>query len=75
MDASALHYAIQDLDEGMEKAQRHPQDVKKSRYTELALDLIQQGVGGTDSWGATPLKQYMVSFGDKTFKFIIEPED
>ena len=75
MDASALHYAIQDLDEGMEKAQRHPQDVKKSRYTELALDLIQQGVGGTDSWGATPLKQYMVSFGDKTFKFLIEKED
>ncbi len=73
MDASALHYNILDLDEGPEKGQRHPQDVKKSKYTELAIDLVQQGVGGTDSWGALPLEKYRVHFGDMTFKFVIQP--
>lgn len=73
MDASALHYNISDLDDGDEKDQRHPQDVKKSKYTELSLDLVQQGVAGTNSWGALPLEKYRVHFGDMTFKFVIEP--
>ena len=75
MDASALHYNISDLDEGLEKDQRHPQDVAKSKYTELYLDSEQQGVGGTNSWGALPLEKYRIHFGDKTFQFLIEPID
>ena len=73
MDASALHYSVSDLDEGDEKDQRHPQDVKKSKYTELYFDLVQQGVGGTNSWGALPLENYRIHFDDMTFKFIIVP--
>lgn len=73
MDASALHYSIAELDEGMNKAQRHPQHLKKGKYTELTLDLIQQGVGGTNSWGELPLDKYRIHFGDMTFKFVIKP--
>ena len=71
--ASALHYNISDLDEGLEKAQRHPNQVPKSKFTELCLDLAQYGVGGINSWGARPLKQYQLHAQDMTFKVIIEP--
>lgn len=73
MCASALHYDILDLDEGMEKCQRHSQDVKKSKFTELTLDLVMQGAGGVDSWGNRPLDQYRVHCQDRTFQFVIEP--
>ncbi|MFC2760724.1 glycoside hydrolase family 2 TIM barrel-domain containing protein [Hallella multisaccharivorax] len=73
MDAAALHYNISDLDEGSEKKQRHSPEVPKSKYTELTFDLIQQGLGGTNSWGALPLDKYRVHFGDKTFHFVINP--
>lgn len=73
MSASALHYNIADLDDGDEKDQRHIQEVKKSKYTQLALDLVQQGVAGTNSWGALPLDDYRIHFGDMTFKFVIKP--
>lgn len=73
MDAAALHYNIKDLDEGPEKHQRHSPEVPKSKFTELTFDLIQQGVGGTNSWGALPLEQYRVHFADRTFHFVIKP--
>ena len=73
MYAGALHYDIADLDEGMEKAQRHSPEVPKSKFTELTLDLAQQGLGGTNSWGDLPLEKYRVPFGDMTFRFVITP--
>lgn len=71
--ASALHYNISDLDEGLEKAQRHPNQVPKSKYTELCLDLAQYGVGGINSWGARPLKEYQLHAQNMTFKVMIAP--
>ena len=73
MDASALHYALSDLDEGNEKHQRHSPEVKKSKFTELYFDLIQQGLAGENSWGALPLEKYRVHYGDKTFMVLITP--
>ena len=73
MDASALHYALSDLDEGYEKHQRHSPEVKKSKFTELYFDLIQQGLAGENSWGALPLEKYRVHYGDKTFMVLITP--
>ena len=70
---SALHYNISDLDEGLEKAQRHPYQVPKSKYTELCLDLAQYGVGGINSWGARPLKEYQLHAQNMTFKVMIAP--
>lgn len=71
--ASALHYNISDLDEGLEKAQRHPNQVPKSKFTELCLDLAQYGVGGINSWGARPLEEYQLHAQDMTFKVMIAP--
>lgn len=73
--ASALHYAIKDLDEGDEKHQRHCPEVPVSSYTNLYLDLVQTGLGGIDSWtpNAKALPKYRVHYGDKEFTFKLSP--
>lgn len=71
--ASALHYDISDLDEGLEKHQRHSYEVPKSKFTNLCLDGEFYGVGGTNSWGAWPLEKYRVHYGNKSFSFDIRP--
>lgn len=71
--ASAIHYNIEDLDEGMEKHQRHSYQVKKSKFTNLFLDGEHYGVGGENSWGAWPLEKYRVHYGDKSFTVVITP--
>ena len=71
--ASALHYAIKDLDEGDVKRQRHSAQVPKSKYTELCFDEAQAGVGGIDSWSADAeaLPKYRVECKERTFMFWI----
>ena len=69
----ALHYNISDLDDGLEKAQRHSPQVPKSKYTNLFIDAVQAGVGGIDSWskGALALPQYRVPFVSRSFRFTL----
>lgn len=71
--SSALHYNISDLDEGDEKHQRHPEQIQKSKYTNLFIDGEHAGVGGINTWnkGAEALPPYQVHYGDKTFIFSI----
>lgn len=71
--AAALHYEVRDLDEGQHKAQRHPQDVKRSYHTCLYIDQQMAGVGGIDSWSgnAEALRPYRVEAKDRTFTFYI----
>ena len=71
--ASALHFDIDELDDGDEKDQRHSFNLKKSKYTNLFLDGEHMGVGGENSWGAWPLEKYRIHYGDKTFSFAIIP--
>ena len=75
MQASALHYDLDELDEGMEKHQRHPSQLAKSQYTVLLFELAQAGVGGIDSWSqnAEALPQYRVGYGSKVFRFSLRP--
>ena len=70
-----MHYAIADLDDGLEKEQRHSPQVPRSRYTELTLDLLQTGLGGVDSWSerGIALPPYRVSYADRTFRFTLVP--
>ena len=74
--ASALHYSIADLDEGLEKKQRHSPQVPKSKYTELCIDLGQTGVGGVNSWSkeAIALPPYRLPYKPYTFTFSIVPQ-
>ncbi len=71
--ASALHFDIAELDDGDEKEQRHSFNLNKSKYTNLFLDGEHQGVAGTNTWGAWPLEQYRVTYGNKAFKFSLVP--
>ena len=73
--ASALHYDISDLDEGLDKKQRHVQDVPRSQFTNLFIDGEHAGVGGINSWSMEgfAMPQYQVKYGNKTLKFTISP--
>jgi beta-galactosidase len=74
--ASALHYDLLTLDEGEEKHQRHSQSVEKSKYTNMFIDLVQEGVGGVNSWDADgrARKGHRVEYKDYTFKFRLSPK-
>ncbi|MBP7767486.1 MAG: DUF4981 domain-containing protein [Prevotella sp.] len=71
--ASALHYTIDDLDDGDEKDQRHSPEVPKGKYTQMCFDLVQSGVGGINSWGQLPLEKYRVTYQDRVFRFRLTP--
>lgn len=73
LSMSALHYAIADLDDGLEKEQRHSYQVKKSPFTNLCIDKEQTGLGGTNSWGSWPLDAYRLHYGDRSYEFSISP--
>ena len=71
LSMSALNYDIDELDEGLEKHQRHPEDLKKADHVTLCIDDIQMGVGGIDSWGAWPLPKHCVTYRNRSFTFCI----
>ena len=71
--ASALHYTIESLDEGLRKQQGHSQEVEKADLTNLCIDKVQMGLGCVNSWGYIPLPQYQVPYKDYSFTFIIRP--
>ena len=73
--ASALPYSQETLDEGPveQKAQRHPAELVRDGFTSLCFDKIQMGLGCIDSWGAWPLEEYMVPFGEYEFTVKFSP--
>lgn len=70
---SALNYSIESLDDYPEKKQSHSPQVKKADYTNICIDKAQQGLACVNSWGAVPLPQYMVPYGDYSFVFAMKP--
>ena len=71
--ASALHYTIDALDEGVSKSQGHSPEVPESGLTNLCIDLVQAGLGCEDSWGRIARPEYQVRYGDYGFRFMITP--
>jgi len=71
--ASALNYRISSLDEGIEKRNLHSQEVGEDDLTNLIIDKAQMGLGCIDSWGAVPLPEYMLPYGNYSFNFMFEP--
>jgi beta-galactosidase len=73
--ASALHYEIDELDEGLDKHQRHPEQLDKSPYTNLCINAEMAGVGGINSWGfdGFALPPYRVNYGPRSFTFMLKP--
>ncbi len=70
---SALHIPTEQLDPGIHKKQRHTIDVHPKKETYLHIDMKQMGVGGDNSWGARPHKQYMIPAKDYRFTFRVSP--
>ncbi|MBV6647956.1 MAG: DUF4981 domain-containing protein, partial [Cyclobacteriaceae bacterium] len=68
---SALRYTIADLDEGLEKRNRHHNDLKPRELININIDLAQMGVGGDNSWGAQPHKKYQLPSGKYRFSYWI----
>ena len=71
--ASALHYTIESLDEGVAKHQMHSPEVEEADLTNLLIDKVQMGLGCITSWGTLPLEQYRLPYQDYEFTFIISP--
>lgn len=73
--ASALHYTIESLDDGVQKDQRHSNEVEPSDLTNVLIDKVQQGLACEDSWGAIPLPKYRIPYGNYEFTFVMTPID
>jgi beta-galactosidase len=73
LNISARHYLDEDLDEGLEKHNAHTGELKQRDLTTLSIDLEQTGVGGINSWGTWPLKQYQIEYKDYSYSFVIKP--
>ena len=71
--ASALYYTQETLDDGAEKDQRHSEFIEKSPFVNLCIDKVQMGLGCVNSWGALPLEEYRLHYGDYEFTFIMKP--
>jgi beta-galactosidase len=70
---SALPFTQEDLDEGSGKTGRHTFDLVARDFVSLNVDLAQMGVGGDNSWGAQPLEQYQLPYGEYEYSFYFRP--
>ena len=70
---SALPYRISDLDGGETKSRTHWADLEPRDEITLALDYRQTGVGGDDSWGAVPHREYTLWPQNLDFRFLMRP--
>ena len=73
LSMSALNYTIEEMDEGTQKINRHPADLKKSDAVNLCIDLVQAGLGCEDSWGRITQKKYQVPYQNYEYSFFIKP--
>ncbi|TCN58657.1 DUF4981 domain-containing protein [Flavobacterium circumlabens] len=67
LSTTALHFLNEDLDDGLQKDQRHAAELKERDLTSLKIDYKQMGVGGIDSWQAWPMEKYLLR--DKTYQY------
>jgi beta-galactosidase len=73
LNIAARHYLDEDLDEGLVKHNTHSGELKERDMTVLNIDLEQTGLGGINSWGTWPLKQYRMEYKDYSYSFMIQP--
>ena len=74
--ASALPFSLEDLDAHVHslelKAKAHAGDRSRGQ-TYVHIDLAQMGVGGINSWGSWPLKEYLLPAKEREFVFVMKP--
>ena len=72
MECAALNYLTADLD-CSRYANVHSGDLDPRPFTAVHLLDCQMGLGCIDSWGAQPLKEYMLPYADREFTVVIAP--
>ena len=70
---SATRHSTEDLDPGTTKKQQHPANLRPRNSVYLTIDLAQRGVGGDDSWGAYPHRQYLLLDKKYSYSYVIMP--
>ena len=76
MEASALNYLTEDLDDGPTKDKvigRHSGDLRERPLTQVHIQQRQMGLGCVNSWGAWPRQTYLLPYQDYDFVFAIRP--
>ena len=76
MEASALPYTLDQLDDGMHKDKKwghHSGDLIPAGKTQVHIQQRQFGLGCVNSWGAWPRDEHRIGYGDKDFTFVIKP--
>lgn len=73
LSVTALHYFTEDLDDGLEKKQSHPEDLNERDATSLKIDYKQMGVGGINSWEEVPMEKYSLKEKQYQYQFKITP--
>jgi len=68
LSVNALHHTTEDLEMA-----GHPYELPKRDITVLNVDLGQQGVGGDDSWGAWPHRQFLIPCEPAGYSFRLIP--
>ena len=65
---SAWPFTMEELER-----RRHPSEIERSGDLTVNLDYRQMGVGGDDSWGAWPHREYQLPAKPYHYKFRLEP--
>ena len=76
IEASALNYLVEDLDDGPVKEKvwgHHSGDLVARALTQVHIQQRQMGLGCVNSWGAWPMEKYMMPYKDYDFTFVIRP--
>ena len=76
MEASALPYTTDQLDDSMRKDKawgHHSGDLIPSGMTSVHIQKRQIGLACVNSWGAWPRKEYRMPYQDYDFTFAIKP--
>ena len=76
MEASALNYLMEDLDDGPVKDKKwghHSGDLIERPLTQVHIQQRQMGLGCVNSWGAWPRQEYLLPYKDYDFTFVIKP--
>lgn len=70
---SALHNYPEDFDAGLTKKNQHSSDITLRNEVVLCVDLAQRGLGGDNSWGAMPHRQYRLEGEEYSYGYMIKP--
>ncbi|GAO27575.1 glycoside hydrolase family 2 TIM barrel-domain containing protein [Geofilum rubicundum] len=73
LSVSALHFQSEDFDPGLTKKSQRTVDVYPSWNVFLNVDLAQRGLGGDDSWGRLPHREYRLLEDSYSYSYVLKP--